>query len=241
MKETLRIMAETGKGMGPAMKEAGFSDAYAKNPHQLQAKKTWQQLMDEFLPDDLLAEVHHGLLTATRIDHMVFPLGPDTDEGDPSEGPPAGPEVPEAFKERTKMTDKEIEELLASVNCTVRKIVHGETARHVYFWSPDNRARKDATDLAYKLKSRYAPVKLDHTFDVLTDEQRETLDRLLGENRVIEAEIVDTSIEGEKEGASTGLIEAQNVAQPSQMVENSPTDESLSDTVALDELLKNTQ
>lgn len=113
----------------------------------------------EALPNDLLAEKHLQLLNSTRVDHLVFPLGPDTDEGDPSEGPPIGPEVPESFKDRTSLTDKEITDMLAEVNCTVRRIVHGETARHVYFWSADNRALKDALDMAYKLRGDYAPEK----------------------------------------------------------------------------------
>lgn len=227
MKDTARIMAETGKEIGPAMKEAGFSDAYAKNPHKIVATKTWQELMEEYLPDDALAEAHQGLLHATRIDHMVFPLGPDTDEGDPSEGPPAGPEVPEAFKERTKMTDREIEELLASVNCTVRKIVHGETARHVYFWSPDNKARKEGIDLAYKLKARYAAVKVDHTFEVLDPAQKAKLDTLLGhkpEAVVAAVEVVDADVAEKKEEASTVNIEPQNPPIAPKTAENGPVE-----------------
>lgn len=109
----------------------------------------------EALPDDLLAKKHLQLLNSTRVDHLVFPLGPDTNEGDPAEGPPSGPEVPEAFKDRTTLTDKEITDMLAEVNCTVRRIVHGETARHVYFWSADNKALQFALDMAYKIKGFY--------------------------------------------------------------------------------------
>lgn len=113
----------------------------------------------EYFSEEFLAQKHLQLLNSTRIDHLVFPLGPDIDEGDPSEGPPSGASVPEAFKDRTKLTDQEITSMLAEVNCTVRQIVHGETARHVYFWSADNRALRDALDMAYKLKGTYAPEK----------------------------------------------------------------------------------
>jgi len=52
------------------------------------------------------------------------------------------------------LTDEDIENMLAEVNCKVRKIVHAETARHVYFWSADANARRGAIELAYKIKGR---------------------------------------------------------------------------------------
>lgn len=159
-RKVAKLVVEKGrKSISGAMREAGYSAETAKAPNKLTESKGWADLMGEALSDATLAEKHKQLLNSTTLDHMVFPLGPDTDEGDPAEGPPAGPSVPEAFKDRTKLTDKDITELLSEVNCTVRKIVHGETARHVYFWAADNKARKDALDMAYKLKGKYAPEK----------------------------------------------------------------------------------
>ncbi len=115
-----------------AMREVGYKEKTAKNPKNLTESKGWKELMDDFLPDELLSEKHRELLKATRIEHMIFP---------------------------TKVKDDEIKKLLESVNCKVRKIMHGDTATHVWFWSADNKARKDALDLAYKLKGYYAPEK----------------------------------------------------------------------------------
>ena len=100
--------------------------------------------MEEKLSNEKLTDVHSGLLASTRLDHMTFPTGPKKDEDK---------------KDESHLSDKDIKDLLESVNCKVRKIVHGENARHVYFWSPDNRARKDGLDMAYKLKGDYAPEK----------------------------------------------------------------------------------
>jgi len=128
-------------------------------------KPNIQNAIQEALPDDLLGEKHRALLTSTRLDHMVFPLGPKDEDDINLSGGRVKKEVtgeakmPEEHKERTTLTDKEIIAMLASVNCTVRRIVHGETARHVYFWAADNRAVKDALDMAYKLKGKYAAEK----------------------------------------------------------------------------------
>jgi len=53
------------------------------------------------------------------------------------------------------VTDKEITELLKGVNCVPKKFMHGDTANHVWFWSIDNKAKKEALDMAYKIKGHY--------------------------------------------------------------------------------------
>ena len=47
---------------GSAMKELGYSENYALNPDQVKETDSWQKLMEEQIPDELLAQVHHGLL-----------------------------------------------------------------------------------------------------------------------------------------------------------------------------------
>lgn len=123
--------------MGAAMVEAGYSAITAANPQQLTRSKGWQELMDEYLPEGEILEVHKGLLKASRVDHLVF-----TASGEPS--------------------DDEIKAMLLENNCRLRKIVHGETARHVYFFAADNKARATALDMAYKLRGTYAAEKHLH-------------------------------------------------------------------------------
>lgn len=133
------LVEKGGKiSIGKAMRNAGYSSKTAKNPKKLTDSKAWDELMEEYLPDRELAKVHHGLLKSMRIEHMVFP---------------------------TNIKDKEIDELLKSVNCQVRKIMHGDQAIHCWFWSPNDKARNDALDKAYKLKGKYAPEKTDLTSD----------------------------------------------------------------------------
>lgn len=160
----IAIAAENGGNVSRAMREAGYSPKTAENPSKLTTTPAWKDLMEKHLPDSLIGETHESLMKSQTMDHMVFPLGPVEEFSGgktKKKSAPAAIDVTnsEEHKERTTLTDKEIIEMLAEVNCTVRRIVHGETSRHVYFWSPDNNARKNALELAYKIKGRFAPEK----------------------------------------------------------------------------------
>lgn len=153
-----KVMENNGSVSG-AMKEVGYPETTAKNPQQLTRSKSWEKLLETHLPDKLLAEKHKELLNSTRIDHMIFPLGPKGEDdinfsgGRTKKGEEEGKQS-ELTAERTTLSDTEIIAMLAEVNCKVRRIVHGEIARHVYFWSADNNARKNGLDLAYKIKNK---------------------------------------------------------------------------------------
>lgn len=60
-------MVANGGSMKKAMKEAGYSDAYAKNPQKLVETDTWDQLLDKVLSDDKLATVADEGLGAMKI------------------------------------------------------------------------------------------------------------------------------------------------------------------------------
>ena len=128
-----------------AMRDAGYSEATINNPKDLTDSLGWKELLEKHLSENKLTQVHEELLNSSRLDHMVFPLGPKKN-AEKKEG-------------EDSLSDEDIILDLKSVNCTVRRIVHGETARHVYFWANDNKARKEALDMAYKLRGSYAPEK----------------------------------------------------------------------------------
>lgn len=141
-KKVLAKLVENGGNMSKAIRDTGlYSSVIANDPQKILNSKTWNEVVEDQLSDGELMQKHKQLLNATRIDHMVFPTGPRKD-ADKKEGDDV-------------LSDEEIIGLLAEVNCKVRRIVHGENARHVYFWSNDNKARKEALDMAYKLKGRY--------------------------------------------------------------------------------------
>ncbi len=161
-KNAIENIVENRGNVSKGMRDAGYADKTVKNPSNLTESKAWEEIMEDVLPDENLAEIHRQQLNSTRIDHMVFPLGPKGEDDDNFSG--AKPDKDKETKneievERTTLTDEEIIDMLAAVNCTVKRIVHGQTARHVYFWSPDNMARDKALDKAYKLKGHYKAEK----------------------------------------------------------------------------------
>jgi hypothetical protein len=163
-KKVLDKIVNDSKSMSTAVKEV-YGSKY--NQTELTKTKGWQQLVKSRLGDAMLLDKHTELLNSSKMDHMVFPLGPEgeddinfsggkiqkEDSDDEDELDEDGPM--KQYVERTTLTDKEIIDMLAEVNCTVRRIVHGNTARHVYFWSADNTARDKALDKAYKIKGYY--------------------------------------------------------------------------------------
>lgn len=150
-KKVLAKLAENGGNLANAIRETGlYSEEVALNPQKLTNSLTWAEVVEDQLGDDLLMQKHKELLNSTRIDHLVFPLGPKKSSEKEDWLKMSG-----SKKAEDVLSDEEIVEMLAEVNCKVRRIVHGEQSRHVYFWSFDNKAKKEALDMAYKLKGRY--------------------------------------------------------------------------------------
>ena len=164
-KKALDILAGNGGSVGAAMREAGYSAVTADTPKKLTESKAFKEIFGEYITDEDLAQKHKELLNASRLDHMTFPMGPQTEkekkvlDAMDVEKPIKSILEAEQALQRTDLTDDDIVAMLRELNCTVRRIVHGQTARHVYFWSADNKARKDALDMAYKHRGAYAPEK----------------------------------------------------------------------------------
>lgn len=157
-RRVLTILAENGgvMPMGKALQKAGYSATVAKTPGKVTNSRSWQELLQEQLPDSLLAEKHNELLQSKRLDHMTFPPFNTKSKQDGQEGEDfADSDVNTGENHGENLTDTDIRELLKDVSCTVRRIVHGEQARHVYFWSSNDKAKKDALEMAYKLKGRF--------------------------------------------------------------------------------------
>lgn len=70
-----KIMEKKGKSVSAAMKEVGYSDSTASNPQQVTNSKGWKELMDEYIPEAKLAEVHKQQLEATSHDKFgdIYP------------------------------------------------------------------------------------------------------------------------------------------------------------------------
>lgn len=92
--------------------------------------------MDEYLPDENLAEKHHELLNATKFDRADFP---------------------------SFMTQEMIRGVLLDNGCTPRNFeTNPKTGvTTVWFAIPDHRVQAAGLDLAYKLKGRMT-TKVEH-------------------------------------------------------------------------------
>lgn len=56
------------KPVSVAMKEVGYSKSMANNPQYLTQSDGWKELVEKYIPDDLLAQKHRDLLQATDKD-----------------------------------------------------------------------------------------------------------------------------------------------------------------------------
>lgn len=74
------------KPMGQVMLEAGFTKSSSEHPSHLTESKGWNELMQEYLPDNLLGERHREFLMGERIvrKYVKGDLEIETEETDPS-------------------------------------------------------------------------------------------------------------------------------------------------------------
>lgn len=162
---------ENGGNKGQALREAGYGAKTVDNPNRVFGSPTVLALMDRLgLSEERLAQKHKELLNSRFLGHMVFPLFKEKGKEEPVDetGEMGGNEdIDEKGRDVSEkkrgesLTDKDIRKLLASVNCEVQRIVHGEQARHVYFWGQNGKVQLQALDMAYNLRGSYAPKKLD--------------------------------------------------------------------------------
>lgn len=190
--------------------EAGYSPNTAHTPSKVIQSRGFQELLEEVMPDNELTTVHLSLLRSTKLDHMTFPLGPKGEDDINFSGanPEQNPiEVAGVHVERTTLTDEEIKALIAEVGGTVRRIVHGETARHVYFWAPNDKARQDALKLAYDLKGRLGskgdPGAIGNTYNTYIQQNN------IDPNGRSAKNIVETTLASLMEGTKRKASDAQ--------------------------------
>ena len=122
------LLENTGKPVSKAMLDAGYAPTSAKNPQQLTKSKSWQKLMQEYLPDEKLIEKHKKLLEVRVFDRFVFP------------GYLEAENASESFSRIP--------------NCDVIRVGWSGETTIVYFSVPDYRTQLEALKLAYKLKGK---------------------------------------------------------------------------------------
>jgi len=131
-----KMVANGGKrrSLAQAMRDAGYSESYARNPQKIKQTRAWQEYLDEYIPDEAVAVAHRELLGAQRVSRMEFPAA---------------------------LTDEEVANIIASSGRTVLVLKRGKQGVSVAFAEPDFTARVRAIDLAYKVKGLYADGKAE--------------------------------------------------------------------------------
>lgn len=134
--KAMNRMLENGGNMSDALRAAGYSENYAHSGRFAKTKtyKTYKELLNQYIPDTMIAEKHAEMMNATKLEHGVFPM---------------------------LMDDTLIFELLMQTGCLVTKIVEIMGQKHVWYRAPDQQARKNAMDMAYKCKDHYAAEKFE--------------------------------------------------------------------------------
>lgn len=94
----------------------------------------YRKLFEKVIGDKNLLRVHAGLMGAASLEVMQF---------DP------------------EMTEEDIQQIIEETGCLLRKLVRGKRITWAYYWAPDNKARKEALDMAYKLNGYYAPEQIE--------------------------------------------------------------------------------
>jgi len=61
-----KSLENLGKPLGQIMREEGYSDNTADNPKNVTESKSWELLMDEYIPESLVLKTHKEAFTANK-------------------------------------------------------------------------------------------------------------------------------------------------------------------------------
>ncbi|MBW8034714.1 MAG: hypothetical protein FVQ79_03430 [Planctomycetes bacterium] len=169
------LLENRGITKGEALEKANYSDSIIKNPHQVFNNPVVQEYVLKLMkemglhPKKAIGKLKRRM-NSRRLDHMTFPPFREKRKEEENTGEHRG----------EQLTDDDIRLMLTEVNCVVRRIVHGDMARHVYFWTENDKAQLIALEQVWKLLGMYAPTRVEgrHSVKVsfFSDLRRRTKD-----------------------------------------------------------------
>lgn len=124
------VVANGGKplSLAQAMRNAGYSESYARNPQKIKQTKLWEQETEDLFDKETLCKSLKSLLEARKLEFKAFP---------------------------SSLGKEAVEELLTSIDCVVTKLQVGSKVIRVWYWSPDNRIRSQAIDMILRIHGEY--------------------------------------------------------------------------------------
>lgn len=104
-----KVVENGGIGVGKAMIDEGYSPKTAKTPQKVTDSKSWEMLMDEYIPESLIAQTHKEAFEANRTISVVSgkqASGGTTDFVDVPDWQTRMKATELGYKIRGKLTDK---------------------------------------------------------------------------------------------------------------------------------------
>lgn len=131
IKQTIQKMVANGGKSGSlaqAMRDAGYSESYARNPQKIKQTKAWKAVMQELLPDEELILKLRTITDSRQIKKMKF---------------------------HPSFTDKDIITMLQNVDRVSMAICRTKKYVEVTFHEHNARIQIKGLDMVYRLKGRY--------------------------------------------------------------------------------------
>jgi hypothetical protein len=104
-----KSLENLGKPLGQIMREEGYSDNTADNPKNVTESKSWEILLDEFIPESLILKTHKEAFEANRTISVVSgkqATGSSTDFVDVPDWQTRTKACELGYKVRGKLTEK---------------------------------------------------------------------------------------------------------------------------------------
>lgn len=140
--ENLRKPKGKRKSLQKIMLESGYSEETSKAPQNLTSSKSFQELLDEMIPNDMVVETQKILLKAVKIETFKFPI---------------------------YLSDEEIRDAVEDIEGhKLRKVFRNEQkgVATAIVWVRDGIINDKALDKVYKLRGQYAAEKHEITGNI---------------------------------------------------------------------------
>jgi hypothetical protein len=189
-----KILVNLGKGksMKQAMLEAGYSKAYAKNPHQLKQTESFQEIFNRYIPDSLISKATRQLVKDREPFTYTFPAS-FTEE-----------EVHDAMKKKGIRKNQYFCKLAKDTKVVRDKIVEVEYWR-VDGSKPSGLVIPKGLDIAMRGKGYYAPEKIALTDTEGKDLKDDDLDKTIEElEKQLRVNFLKEAKNGNKQVKSSG-------------------------------------
>lgn len=167
-------MQENGGIASRAMKDAGFSDWYSKNPQKIMQTKGFIKILEDAgMTDEKLAKKHNALLESAKIEKINFLA------------------IAEEYTDKNKKRLKRYKHIPDDVIIALIESIPGHKFLYIqktrfekiaYYKVPDAVVQSRQIEMGYKIKGHFASHKFDVVHHTMTPEEEELFKSLMQAN-----------------------------------------------------------